>query len=474
MNSGPSEGRIKPAWWTLILVVVLGIFFFTTGSLFAGTFRTVVPVTLTSDRAGLVMETGAKVKLNGVEVGRVSEIHGSASAVSLQLEIAPDQIKFIPANVDAKITATTAFGAKYVDLRYPKSPVRERLAAGAVLHSRNVSTEVNTVFENLTDVLKMVDPAKLNSVLSALAEGFRGQGERIGQAITDSNEVLAAINPRQDAIREDWKAMGDLSAAYDGAADDIVKVLDAGTVTAETITSHRAQLDTLLLNVIGFGQAGVDLLAPNAKSLVDAINGLAPTSDLLMKYQPEYTCLLDGSVALLQNGHVDAFGANGRSAIFDIGLLLGNDQYLFPDNLPITGAKGGPGGKPGCGSLPDVGKNFPVRQLVTNTGWGTGMDIRPNPGIGFPGWANYFPVTRGIPQPPVIRNLGGGPAPGPVPYPGAPAYGADLYADDGTPLWPGLPPAPPPSDQPSPDPNNPPPGAEPFVPPAPASMTPTQ
>ncbi|WP_210687247.1 MCE family protein [Mycolicibacterium sp. GESEQ-9] len=474
MNSGPSEGRIKPAWWTLILVVALGVFFFTTGSLFAGTFRTFVPVTLMSDRAGLVMETGAKVKLNGVEVGRVSEIHGGASAVNLQLEIAPDQIKFIPANVDARITATTAFGAKYVDLSYPQSPASERLAAGAVLHSRNVSTEVNTVFENLTDVLKMVDPAKLNAVLSALAEGFRGQGERIGQAITDSNEVLAEINPRQDVIRDDWKAMGDLSAAYDGAADDIVKILDAGTTTAETITSHRAQLDTLLLNVIGFGRAGVDLLAPNARNLVDAINGLAPTSDLLMKYQPEYTCLLDGSVALLQNGHVDAFGGNGRSAIFDIGLLLGNDQYLFPDNLPITGAKGGPGGKPGCGSLPDVAKNFPVRQLVTDTGWGTGMDIRPNPGIGFPGWANYFPVTRGIPQPPVIRNLGGGPAPGPVPYPGAPAYGADLYAHDGTPLWPGLPPAPPPSDQPPPDPNNPPPGAEPFNPPAPASMTPTQ
>lgn len=90
-----NDARIKPAWWTLILVAALGVFFFTTGSLFAGTFRTFVPVTLMSDRAGLVMETGAKVKLHGVEVGRVSAIHGGASAVSLQLEIAPDQIKFI-------------------------------------------------------------------------------------------------------------------------------------------------------------------------------------------------------------------------------------------------------------------------------------------------------------------------------------------------------------------------------------------
>lgn len=273
-----NDARIKPAWWTLILVAALGVFFFTTGSLFAGTFRTFVPVTLMSDRAGLVMETGAKVKLHGVEVGRVSAIHGGASAVSLQLEIAPDQIKFIPANVDARITATTAFGAKYVDLSYPDDPASQRLAAGAVLHSRNVSTEVNTVFENLTDVLKMVDPAKLNAVLSALAQGFRGQGEHIGQAITDSNEVLSAINPRQDVIRQDWKAMGELSATYDRAADDIVAILDAGSTTAETITAQRTQLDTLLLNVAGFGQAGVDLLAPNAKNLVDAVNGFAPTS----------------------------------------------------------------------------------------------------------------------------------------------------------------------------------------------------
>jgi phospholipid/cholesterol/gamma-HCH transport system substrate-binding protein len=99
-------------------------------------------------------------------------------------------------------------------------------------------------------------------------------------------------------------------------------------------------------------------------------------------------------------------------------------------------AKGGPGGKPGCGSLPDVSKNFPVRQLITNTGWGTGLDLRPNPGIGFPGWLNFMPVTRGIPEPPVIRNIGPH-APGPPPaYPGGPPYGAPLYGPDGTPLYP--------------------------------------
>jgi phospholipid/cholesterol/gamma-HCH transport system substrate-binding protein len=86
-----------------------------------------------------------------------------------------------------------------------------------------------------------------------------------------------------------------------------------------------------------------------------------------------------------------------------------------------------------------VSQNFPVKYLVTDTGFGTGLDVRPNPGIGFPGFANYFPATKGVPEPPKVRYPGG-PAPGPLPpYPGAPAYGAPEFAPDGTPLLPTAP-----------------------------------
>jgi len=53
----------------------------------------------------------------------------------------------------------------------------------------------------------------------------------------------------------------------------------------------------------------------------------------------------------------------------------------------------------------------------------------------------HFPVTRGVPQPLSVHGEGP-PAIGPVPYPGAPPYGAPLYGPDGTPLYPGVPPLP--------------------------------
>jgi phospholipid/cholesterol/gamma-HCH transport system substrate-binding protein len=442
MEARPGEQRIGPGWWALILIVFTVVFLVVTSAIFAGTFKSSVPVTLTSERSGIILETNAKVKLRGVQVGRVSEVGTAKNGARLTLEIDPDQLQYIPANVEAEIAVTTAFGAKFVDLVYPDNPSKERLAAGALLHSKNVSTEVNTVFENVVDLLEMIDPAKLNAVLTAVADAVRGKGERIGQATTDLNEVLTALNDRSDLIREDWRSFKNFNDTYAAVAQDILTVLDAASTTSATVVNHATSLDNLLLNVSGFANAGTNLLATTKDNLVAAANVLEPTTNLLLKYAPTYTCMLQGQTNNLENGAYSAFGgADGRTLHFDATLLPGNDPYMYPDNLPTIAAKGGPGGKPGCGSLPDVAKNFPVRQLVTNTGWGTGVDIRPNPGIGHPCYANWFPATRAVPEAPSIRQCIPGPAIGPVPYPGAPPYGAPLYGPGGVPLWPGVAPA---------------------------------
>ena len=116
------------------------------------------------------------------------------------------------------------------------NPARKRFRAGAVLRSRNVSTEVNTVFENLVGVLDKIDPAKLNAMLTALAEGVRGQGHRIGQATTDANQVLLAINPRMETVAQNWAHSG-FSDAYSVAAQDILTPLNAASTTSATVTS---------------------------------------------------------------------------------------------------------------------------------------------------------------------------------------------------------------------------------------------
>ncbi len=342
MGRGPGKHRLHDAWWTVILFAAIVAAILVTTVSFTGTLRPYVAVTLTSERSGLVMDAGAKVMLRGVQVGRVRQIDSNHGA-SLELEIDPDQIRYIPANVEAQISATTAFGAKFVDLVIPPTPSRARLAAGAVLHSKNVSTEINTVFENVVDLLNMIDPLKLNAVLSAVAEGVRGQGERIGQATTDLNQVLQALNARRDTLRQNWRSLRDFSNTYDAAARDILTILDAASTTSTTVVDHARSLDSLLLNVIGLADTGTNLLANNRENLTTSINILEPTTNLLLKYNPEYTCLLQGTKWYLDNGGYAAWGgADGRTLQLDVALLLGNDPYVFPDNLPLVAAKGGP------------------------------------------------------------------------------------------------------------------------------------
>jgi phospholipid/cholesterol/gamma-HCH transport system substrate-binding protein len=440
--------RIGSGWLALLLVVIVCSLIALALGAFNQTFTSTVPVTLTADRSGLVMEPYAKVKMRGVQVGRVATVAGGVDSPTIQLYIDPDQVKNIPANVKARISATSLFGGKFVDLIYPNDPSPQRLAAGAVLRSQNVAVEVNTVFQNLVDLIKQIDPSKLNGVLSALAQGVGGKGDQIGQSITDTNEVLLAMNSRTDTMREDFRAFADVSDTYSAAAHNIIATVDALTTTSATVSAKSSQLDQLLAGTAGLSRSGVEVIGPNKDNLVNTVNLLQPTTSMLMKYNPELTCLLVGADTTGAGLSQMLGGSNGKSLIMDAALLLGDDPYRFPDNLPVVAAKGGPGGKPGCGSLPDVAANWPVRYLVANTGFGTGMDIRPNPGIGFPGYADYLPVTRAVPEPPSIRYPGP-PAPGPFPYPGAPPYGAPQYGADGTPLYPGVPPAPQPAAAPA-------------------------
>ena len=67
----------------LILALIVG-----TVASYRGVFRSTVPLTVSSDRAGLTLTSGAAVKLRGVVIGRVGSVDQDAGdGVSIQLDI---------------------------------------------------------------------------------------------------------------------------------------------------------------------------------------------------------------------------------------------------------------------------------------------------------------------------------------------------------------------------------------------------
>ena len=153
-QSDTVPNRIAAAGLALFIVVVVALSLL----LFVRAFDSRVPITVRSDRAGLVMEEDAKVRSRGVEIGNVTRITQEFDGATLDLEVDPSALEAIPANSPVSIGSNTVFGAKSVDFQAPATPDAATLAPGAVVQATNVTTEVNTLFQDLSDLLLAIEP----------------------------------------------------------------------------------------------------------------------------------------------------------------------------------------------------------------------------------------------------------------------------------------------------------------------------
>ena len=341
----------------IVAVVALAI------ALFRGDFTKTVPVTVVSDRAGLVMNPDAKVKMRGVEVGRVASIatRSDGHAV-LKLDMNPSQLHLIPSNVGVDITSSTVFGAKFVDLLPPENPEAQRLHGGQVIEGRHVTTEINTVFERLVTVLDKIDPAKLSETLGAVATAFDGRGEKIGRSLEDFNAFLAKINPALPNLSHDIEASVGTFSAYADASPNLVNTLDNSIQLSNSIVDEQQHLDEFLVSSIGLADIGNEVIGGNRQALSDTMHVLVPTTELLGLYHEMLGCSIGGLVPFTK-------GINQYSHIlFNASITLGVERYRWPEDLPKVAAT--TGGRSFCSELglPDVPAEFRPPFIVSDTG----------------------------------------------------------------------------------------------------------
>jgi phospholipid/cholesterol/gamma-HCH transport system substrate-binding protein len=329
-------------------------------------------------------------------VDKVDEIERDGKpAVKFTLDVYPKYLHLIPANVDARIVATTVFGEKYVSMTAPENPLPQRITPKNVIDARSVTTEINTLFQTITSIAEKVDPVKVNLTLSAAAQALSGLGDKFGQSIINGSAALDEVNPRMPIIRHDIQQLATLSDTYADAAPDLVNFLNNAATTAHTIHAQEKDLDRALLAAAGFGATGADIFNRGGPYLARGAKDLVPTAQLLDTYSPELVCTLrnlhDGEPKVAAFAGGNGYSLRSETEIFSgLGLalslpglgitaatmglsaltgLIGGapNPYIYPENLPRLNAHGGPGGAPGCWQT-ITRELWPAPTLIMDTG----------------------------------------------------------------------------------------------------------
>ncbi|WP_210084845.1 MCE family protein [Mycobacterium sp. OAE908] len=305
--------------------------------LFQGGFSQTVPITVVSERAGLVMNPDAKVKWHGVQVGQVERIEARPDGRAvLHLAMDSSQLQNIPANVTVDIMSPTVFGAKSVDLLAPAVPSSNAIQEGQQLDAQHVMVETNTLFQQLNSVLHAIDPVKLNETLAAMSGALNGRADKLGQTVTDFDQFLKTVNPSLENIDADLAAAPVALDAYADAAPDLVDILDNSTRVGNTLVDQEQSLDQLLVSAVGLADAGNDVVGANRQALTDVLHMLVPTTTVLDQYNDNLRCGIEGLNAFVHAPPPEKPGVD-VSANFTLGV----DRYHYPEDLPKVAAKSG-------------------------------------------------------------------------------------------------------------------------------------
>jgi phospholipid/cholesterol/gamma-HCH transport system substrate-binding protein len=169
------------------------------------------------------------VKLRGVLVGRIGPITRTRDGGCLvSLEMFPEDLNQIPANVGAQVRAKTIFGEKWVELLYPSEPVAARLGEGDLIpQDRTIDPiEVETILNVALPLLDAIDPEALAGLLSALSEGFGGQEQEVISSIENGIVALEPVTKHDDLVRKGIGQLAESGEVFEEIDDDLLQSME--------------------------------------------------------------------------------------------------------------------------------------------------------------------------------------------------------------------------------------------------------
>jgi virulence factor Mce-like protein len=352
---------VKLRLYGVAFLAVLALLLSLAVAVYQQAFTPVVRITLEADSLGNQLERRADVKLRGLLVGEVREVRADGRKATLDIALKPEHVRFIPADVHARLLPKTLFGEKYVDLVVPRGSSARAIRAGDVITQdrTRVGMELQQLMNDLLPLLRTVKPGELNATLSAFAGALEGRGDRIGDNLVRVEDYLRRLNPHLPSLKEDISRFADVAEMYGDAAPDLMAILRNTVTTSRTIVEKRDRLAAALTSTTGVAGTAEEFLDTNGDRLITLGRVSRPTLELFARYSPQYPCLLEGLVRQ-EKASEEAF----RGGKMRITLEVVRQRPAYePGEEPRWGERSGPD----CRGLPHPTVPAPPTKLDDGT-----------------------------------------------------------------------------------------------------------
>jgi virulence factor Mce-like protein len=399
--------RLQGVAFLVVLALLLGL----AVAAYNKAFTTVAHVTLKTDTAGNQLQEASDVKVRGVIVGDVRKVSASSKGATIELAINPDYLDEIPADVTARLLPKTLFGERFVNLQIPDHPGTARMADGDVIgQDRSANAiELQKVIDDTLPLLQAVQPQDLSYTLGAVADALRGRGKSLGQNLASTGEYFGQVNTVMPELQADISELADFADTYQGAADDLLAVLDNLSVVNKTLVDQKEQLRRTFTVVDASSNVTAGFLETNEQNLISLAQTSRPVLGVFAKYSPEYPCLLNGLTRF--NPMISqAFGGDGDPSLnLNITVSLPPRNPYVPGDQPQYGDRSGPD----CRGLTDIDAIIAAAQhneYYCPTAPSDGVDSADNPTAGNPNCIggsgpNDVPPGAGNPNSPGGQSL---------------------------------------------------------------------
>ncbi|MQA13948.1 MAG: MCE family protein [Pseudonocardiaceae bacterium] len=219
------------------------------------------------------------VKVNGVDVGSVTEIRLDPGSWNALVTVTLNDNVELPANAQARVRSTSLLGEKFVELAVPEGQApRGQLSGGdrIPLASTSRATEVEEVLGALSMLLNGGGVAQIRTIAAELNNALEGNEPQIRALLGDLDRLVSALDDSRGEITRALDSLNRLSGKLAGQRDQIATALENLGPGLEVLADQRTQLVTMLQALDRLSAVGVDTINRSREDTLADLRLLQP------------------------------------------------------------------------------------------------------------------------------------------------------------------------------------------------------